>query len=133
MTGYSTTGWGEMFLAAAGATAALRGLIFVGLSVNIKTVLEIDRPGAGGSGRVAAVSAISPARAVRASLRHARMSFATRLRPLLAAALTLSLALAGVTLAAGHGGGLDWLPGAFVLAVAVAAINAWVLLVEILR
>jgi hypothetical protein len=31
------------------------------------------------------------------------------------------------------GGGLDWLPVAFVLAIAVAAINAWVLLVEILR
>jgi hypothetical protein len=38
-----------------------------------------------------------------------------------------------VTLAAGHGGGPDWLPAAFVLAIAVAAINAWVLLVEILR
>jgi hypothetical protein len=38
-----------------------------------------------------------------------------------------------VTLAAGHGGGLDWLAAAFVLAIAVAAVNAWVLLVEILR
>jgi hypothetical protein len=37
------------------------------------------------------------------------------------------------THAAGHGGGLDWLPAAFVLAILVAAINAWVLLVEILR
>src|ERR1700722_5307357 len=42
MTGYSTEGWGDLFLAAAGATAALSGLIFVGLSVNIHTVLKIN-------------------------------------------------------------------------------------------
>jgi hypothetical protein len=42
MTGYRTEG-GDLFLAAAGATAALSGLIFVGLSVNIHTVLEIDK------------------------------------------------------------------------------------------
>jgi hypothetical protein len=43
VTAYSTEGWGDLFLAAAGATAALSGLIFVGLSVNIRTVLEIDK------------------------------------------------------------------------------------------
>ena len=41
--------------------------------------------------------------------------------------------LSGVTLATGHGGGLYWLPVAFVLAIVIAAINAWVLLVEVLR
>ena len=45
----------------------------------------------------------------------------------------MSLLLSGVTLATGHGGGLYWLPAAFVLAIAIAAINAWVLLVEVLR
>src|ERR1019366_2847824 len=40
---YSAEGWGELFLAAAGATAALSGLIFVGLSVNIRTVLAADK------------------------------------------------------------------------------------------
>src|SRR6202042_1496027 len=40
---YTPEGWGELFLAAAGATAALSGLIFVGLSVNIGTVLAIDK------------------------------------------------------------------------------------------
>jgi modulator of FtsH protease len=43
MTGYATEGWGELFLCAGGATAALSGLIFVGLSVNIRTVLDIDK------------------------------------------------------------------------------------------
>jgi hypothetical protein len=66
----STQGWGELFLASSGATAALSGLIFVGLSVNINTVLTIDR---------------------------------------------------------------RWLPAAFGLAIAVAAVNAWILLVGVLR
>lgn len=61
------------------------------------------------------------------------MTTANRSRLLIAGALTASLALAGVTLAADRRGGLNWLPVAFVLAVLVAAINAWVLLVEILR
>jgi hypothetical protein len=38
-----------------------------------------------------------------------------------------------VSLAAGVGGVLCWLIVAFVIAISVAAINAWALLVEILR
>jgi hypothetical protein len=47
--------------------------------------------------------------------------------------MTFTLLAGGVTLAARHGGGLDWLPAAFVIGIAIAAVNAWVLLVEILR
>jgi hypothetical protein len=61
------------------------------------------------------------------------LSTQTRLRLATAAALTLTLLAGGVTLAAGHGGGLFWLPAAIVAAVTVAAVNAWVLLVEVLR
>jgi hypothetical protein len=43
VNGYATGDWGDFFLAAAGATAALSGLIFVALSVNIAPVLEADR------------------------------------------------------------------------------------------
>ena len=43
MAAYSTAGWGDLFIAAAGATAALSGLIFVGLSVNIRTVLAAGK------------------------------------------------------------------------------------------
>jgi hypothetical protein len=39
----------------------------------------------------------------------------------------------GVTLAVGHGGSLLWLPAAFVIAILVASVNSWVLLVEALR
>lgn len=169
MTGYSTEGWGDLFLAAAGATAALSGLIFVGLSVNIRTVLDIDKQVRSNflTGRAiealvallsvlvislvaltptiargvlaafilltAATSAISPVRAVLASRSQRQLTVATAWRLVTATSLTLTLLAAGATLAAGHGGGLDWLPASFVLAVAVAAINAWILLVEILR
>jgi hypothetical protein len=47
--------------------------------------------------------------------------------------LTGSLTLAGITLVVGHGGGLFWFPVAFVLAIFIAAVNGWVLLVEVLR
>ena len=39
----------------------------------------------------------------------------------------------GVSLAVGAGGGFYWLLGAVVIGFATASINAWVLLVEILR
>jgi hypothetical protein len=147
VTGYSTEGWGDLFVAAAGATAALSGLIFVGLSVNIRTVLELaKRVGSNFlTGRAiealvallnvllislvaltpaihrwtlacfilltAVTSAISPVRATHASLSARQLTTGTASRIGLAGALTLMLVAAGVTLAAGHGGGLDWLPG----------------------
>lgn len=83
MTGYATEGWGDLFLCAGGATAALSGLIFVGLSVNIRTVLDLDK--------------------------REGQNFLTGRA--LDALTTLLL----------------------VLAITVAAVNAWVLLVEVLR
>ena len=166
---YTTEGWGDLFLAAAVATAALSGLIFVGLSVNIGTVLAIDkRQGenfltgralealaalltvlvisliglvpAIPRGALAAfilltgvASTISPVRALLSSRRGSTMDGPLLLRLIFAAGLTVSWFLAGVTLATGHGGGLYWLPAAFVLAIIIAAINAWALLVEVLR
>jgi hypothetical protein len=82
---------------------------------------------------VAAESVISPVRAVRVSRSRGLFDRATWLRVVTAVALTVTLVAAGVTLAAGHGGGLFWLPVAFVVAIFVAAVNAWVLLVEVLR
>jgi len=169
MTGYSTNGWGEFFLAAAGATAALSGLFFVGLSVNIKTLLDIDKRGGAHflTGRsvetlvallnvlvislvaltptippgvlaafillVAAESGISPGRLIQAANGQSELGKATLFRLITGMSLTLSLFISGITLAAGTGGGLLWLPASFVLAIFVAAVNAWVLLVEVLR
>jgi hypothetical protein len=169
VTGYSSAGWNELFILAGGATAALSGLIFVGLSVNIKTVLEIEKSEGTSllTGRglealvallnvlvicivgatpninravlasfillVAAESAISPVRALGSTRGRSEISKATLQRLLTATALTLIYVLAGVTLAAGHGGGVLWLPGAFVLSVFIAAVNAWILLIEVIR
>jgi hypothetical protein len=169
MNGYGLEGWSDLFLASAGAAAALSGLIFVGLSVNIRTVLDLDR-GTGDNfltGRAiealvallnvlvislvaltptidrgvlvgfillsALISAISPTRASIAARRLGQLTAGTAWRIVLASGVTLTLVAAGVTLADKHGGGLDWLPATFVLSIAVAAINAWVLLVEVLR
>jgi hypothetical protein len=82
---------------------------------------------------VAAESGISPVRAILASRNQSSVPRATIFRVLTAFTLTASLVAAGIALAAGHGGGIFWLPVSFVLAVFVAAVNAWVLLVEVLR
>jgi hypothetical protein len=169
MAGYTTEGWSEFFICAGGAAAALSGLIFVGLSVNIGTVLEYDKRAGQNflTGRaiealvdllnvlvisvvgltpdirrwalaafillVTSESAISPARVLRAGRVQHKLDLATMSRVVIASATTLALLVSGVTLWAHHGGGLLWLPAAFVLAIAAAAINAWVLLVEVLR
>jgi hypothetical protein len=169
MSGYSSVGWGEFFLAAAGATAALSGLIFVALSVNLRTVLDIEKRGGENflTGRaiealvallnvlvisiialtptisrgalaaailvVAAESGISPGRVLYVTRGQTELSKATLLRLFSAMALTATLVVSGVTLAVHGGGGLLWLPAAFVLAICVAAINAWVMVVEVLR
>jgi hypothetical protein len=47
MTGYTTHGWGELFLAEAGASAALGGLLFVAVSINLERIISIrSLPGA---------------------------------------------------------------------------------------
>jgi len=82
---------------------------------------------------MAAVSTISPVRALRSADRAERRSPTLLQRVSFAFALTVCLLVGGITLAAGHGGGLFWLPAAFVIAIAVASVNSWVLLVEVLR
>jgi hypothetical protein len=169
MTGYDTAGWGDLLACAGGAAAALAGLIFVGLSVNMSTLLDLDHKRGQNflTGRAlealvamlnilvicivtltphilkgvlaafilltAVASAISPVRALRAASREERRSPTMLQRIVFAGALTLCLLVCGITLAAGHGGGLFWLPAAFVIAIVVASVNSWVLLVEVLR
>ena len=43
------------------------------------------------------------------------------------------IGITGVTLAAGAGGGLYWLPAAILAAYAGSLTNAWILIIEILR
>ncbi|HEU4397243.1 MAG TPA: hypothetical protein VFU54_05320 [Actinomycetota bacterium] len=50
MHAYTTAGWESLFVAEAGASAALAGLLFVAVSINLAKVLEhpTAQPGRGG-------------------------------------------------------------------------------------
>jgi hypothetical protein len=166
---YNVEAWHELFIASAGAAAALSGLIFVAVSINLGEILAAEEK-VGSSyltGRAleslvalliilaisivgldatisraafavvllfcAAGSAISPARAVVAYRRTHVKPIAFDLRLFLALSLVAAYAVAAVTLLAQGGGGLHWIPFGFILAISIAASNAWILLVEVLR
>ena len=143
---YDAETWHDFFIAAAGATAALSGLIFVAVSINLRDILAEEKK-IGSSyltGRaleslvalliVLGISLVGldpfVGRVYRAS--HVK-PVAYNLRLFLALLLVAAYAVSGVTLLAQGGGGLHWLPFAFLLAISIAAANAWILLVEVLR
>jgi hypothetical protein len=166
---YDVEAWHELFIAAAGAAAALSGLIFVAVSINLREILAeekkigstyltgraleslaallvilgislvgldpvISRSVFGTVLIVFAVgSAISPVRSVQAYRQSRVKPVAFDLRLFLASLLVAVYAVAGITMLTQGGGGLNWLPVGFILATAIAASNAWILLVEVLR
>jgi hypothetical protein len=166
---YDPETWHDLFIAAAGAAAALSGLIFVAVSINLREifaeekkvgstyltgraleslvalliVLGISLVGLDPSiGRTvfaavllfgAASSAVSPFRATSAYRSSHIKPTAYNLRLSLSLLLVAAYAVSGATLLTESGGGLHWLPFAFILAISIAASNAWILLVEVLR
>jgi hypothetical protein len=166
---YNVEAWHELFIASAGAAAALSGLIFVAVSINLAAILATEEKVGSTylTGRAleslvalliilaisivgldpslgrfafavclllcAVVSAVSPARAVTAYRQTGVKPVAFNLRLLLASVLVAAYAACAVTLLARTGGGLHWLPLGFIVAISIAASNAWILLVEVLR
>lgn len=157
--------WAGFFTAAAGATGALAGLIFVSLSINLARILG----GPGLTGRAgetiillastlaATLIALIPGLTVR-ELAYALLAvtlptwlvllaiqfkalrkhqyIATNLafsRLALNQVATVPAVLAPLGLLGVVPGGLSWLAVAVIASIMVALLNAWVLLVEILR
>jgi hypothetical protein len=165
MYAYSPADWEGLFLAGAGASAALAGLLFVAVSINLTRILQVPgRPGRAGEAIVLLVAVLvvamlglvpgqSPTalgaellgaglvvwlilvvthvRAVRERVGPSPGTLAGRV--VLAQLAVLPFPVAGVSLLLGAGGGLYWLVPGVVLCLVVAVLDAWVLLVEILR
>jgi modulator of FtsH protease len=163
VTAYSAAAWREFFVAAAGASAALLGLLFVTMSVNLAQILKYRylppraaatlgslltilviccfglAPGQGRQAfawEVLAVVALAGLQALWAVVRSRDPEDPGHLvvpTALLLVTPLLVLLGGGISLLACGGGGIYWLLVGTVLVFIAASVNAWVLLVEILR
>jgi hypothetical protein len=161
--GYDVAAWHGLFAAEVGAAATLAGLLFVAISINLARILEAEHlparaaiglaililvlvvstlglvPGIGDRALGGSVLAIALAIWSWPTSRAVRYGAGGRPRRLFLVDATLTQAslvpfiVAGITLLVGAGGGLYWLVPGVVFAFVTAAVNAWVLLVEIMR
>ncbi len=152
-----------MFVASAGASAALAGLVFVAISINIDRILKFPGlperaletvllllsvllvsligliPGQSQTalGLELLGQSLVASMAILVLARRSLPSDAQRewmfSRLLVSTAGTLPFVVGGATLIAGTGGGLYWTVAGMLFAIAGAVANAWVLMVEILR
>jgi hypothetical protein len=164
--GYTTEGWGELFLAEAGASAALAGLLFVAVSINLDRIIALrSLPGAALGAIVLLVAVLMVStfalvpeqprwalgsevlvvglaawsiltgiwiKALRAPI-PGQPRFVPVISTVVTQAATLPLVIAGVSLLLRAGGGLYWLVPGMAFCLVVAVVNAWVLLVEVVR
>ena len=157
--------WRDFFIATSGAGAALAGLVFVAISINLREILQY--PGLTGRaaeaftllmsvvlvGVVGAAPAESAATLgwelaglgagvwltvtvilVRASGQKLQVTRAQWIQRIVSAELPpLLIVVAGASTAWGLGLGLHWLILASLFAFIAGVVDAWVLLIEILR
>jgi modulator of FtsH protease len=160
---YDPSAWSELFVATAGAAAALAGLVFVAVSINIARILELagvperglqtvllllgavvvsvlglvpQRPGT----LAVELIAVSATLVTALALTAPRTLAGTRGHPAWVLSRVLVLVpgsvahlIGGISLLAGAGGGLAWVVAGVIGALVGGVLNAWVLLVEILR
>jgi len=156
-------GWSDFLVASSGATAALTGLVFVAMSINLDKILDnAGLPARAGQTIIVLANALiaslvalaphpSPTQLGLALLVTAVVGWAAttytgwrswgdrppehrHYGPILLSQLgTVPFIVAGITVWAEAGGGLSWLLVGVVLALICGMANAWVLLVEILR
>ena len=163
MSSYSALAWHDFFVAAVGASAALLGLLFVTVSINLEHILKYPHlPGRAAATlgilltvlvvccfglapsqtsqafgwEIVVVALSATTQIVWVSARHRQpgtpRSWTLGNLPLLLVPVLVLLG-GGVSLLAGGGGGIYWLLFGTALVFIAASINAWVLLVEILR
>jgi hypothetical protein len=163
MSGYAPADWHDFFVAAVGASAALLGLLFVTISINLKQILEHRHlPGRaagtlgtllsvllvcsfglapGQSNRTLGLEILATGALVATQAIWVSMGKRSEGDPLTWTLGSLPLLLfpalafmgGGCSLLAGSGGGLYWILAGALLTFVAASVNAWVLLVEILR
>lgn len=163
MIAYQAEAWHDLFVAVAGAAAALGGLFFVAVSLNLSQILEVKTlpstaarslsvllgllllsifaltPGQSREllgGEVAALGlllAVSSTISAARSHRYSKRWGWTLLTLLLALVSTVPMVIAGLSLIAGAGGGLYWAVLEITTGFSVPVYYSWILLIEIRR
>jgi modulator of FtsH protease len=163
MAAYTPSEWHTFFMGSVGAAAALLGLLFVAISMNLQQILKFPKlPGraAGTLGilmsalvvssfglapgqshdafgiEIIASATVAGAQSVWVTLHRyvASDPISWTLEPLIELLLpSLAFIAGGLSLMNGGGGGLYWVLAGTLLSFLAASISAWVLLIEILR